>query len=342
MTATAVQGGRPVSYGFIGLGIMGWGMAKNLRNGISADSNLCVSEINTERLQQWLGETSGAITVAKTPLEVVQQSVSSSLHAMPMHANVNLLQDVIITMLPRGEHVRAVFTNPTNGLLALSKAEVNRPKTFIDCSSIDVKTSRDVAACVEKSELGQFVDAPVSGGQGGANAGTLTFMVGGSQEAYDAVHPILSIMGREIMYCGKAGAGLATKLINNYMSAVNMIGVCEGMNMGRLYGLDLPTLASVVNTSTGMSRNSREQNPVKGISPTASSAKDFIGGFSTELCTGVIDMALELANDLDAKMITAPTVRKLYGRALESEKTKGKDFRSIYKLFSEEDGRDLP
>ncbi|KAK7219128.1 hypothetical protein V2G26_007131 [Clonostachys chloroleuca] len=113
-----------------------------------------------------------------------------------------------------------------------------------------------------------------------------------------------------IFHCGKAGAGLETKLINNYLSAVNMIGVCQEMNMGRLYGSDPVKLAGVINSSTGMSRNSREQNPVKGVSPTASSATDFKGGFSTELCNGVLEMSMELARQLGAKSVLEPVVRR--------------------------------
>lgn len=247
-------------------------------------------------------------------------------------------------MLPAGKHVSEVFNNANNGLLSMRAPSGGEDKLFIDCSTIDVKTSREIADAVKDSRLGAFADAPVSGGVGGANAGTLTFMFGGAQDVFERVKPIVSLMGKDesIFYCGGSGAGLATKQINNYLSAVNMIGVCEGMNIGRLYGLDLPTLAGVINVSTGMSRNSREQNPVKGISTSASSANDFEGGFSTELCQGVLDMALNLSNEVGAKSVLEPVVRAVYGAALRNEKCKGKDYRSIYRLFSEDDGHDLP
>lgn len=247
-------------------------------------------------------------------------------------------------MLPRGEHVREVFTNPQTGLLSVAGSVKLGSKIFIDCSTIDVKTSQEVAAAVEASNLGSFADAPVSGGQGGANAGTLTFMVGGSPEAFETAKPTLELMGNpeNLFHCGKAGAGLVTKLINNYLSAVNMIGVCEGMNMGRLYGLDPVLLASAINSSTGMSRNSREQNPVKGVSSVASSAKDFEGGFSTVLCHGVLQMAMELSEQLGAKSLLAPVVRDMYDCAVRNDKCRDKDFRSIYRLFSEDNGDQLP
>ncbi|KAG5661295.1 hypothetical protein KAF25_005417 [Fusarium avenaceum] len=313
------------SYGFIGLGIMGYGMAKNLRSKLPEQSDLIVCELNQARRGEFVQTAPGRVQVAKTPLEVVHKS------------------DIIITMLPRGEHVRQVFTDSETGLLSMSPDD-GESKVFIDCSTIDVKTSQEIGQAVQQSGLGVFADAPVSGGQGGANAGTLTFMVGGEDDVFETIKPILALMGKSenIFHCGKAGAGLATKLINNYLSAVNMIGVCEGMNMGRLYGLDPVKLAEVINSSTGMSRNSREQNPVKGVSPTASSATDFQGGFSTELCNGVLEMSMDLAQQLDAKSVLEPVVRKLYGTAVKNEKCSGQDFRSIYRLFSENEGKDLP
>ncbi|KAI3572703.1 NAD binding domain of 6-phosphogluconate dehydrogenase-domain-containing protein [Fusarium oxysporum f. sp. albedinis] len=325
-TANTPNGAQAKSFGFIGLGIMGWGMAKNLRDKIPADAVLNICEVNKTRRDEFVASTTGDIHVADSPREIAEKS------------------DIIITMLPRGEHVCEVFTNPQTGLLSVASSALPGSKIFIDCSTIDVKTAQEVAAAVEASGLGLFADAPVSGGQGGANAGTLTFMVGGSTEAFEAVKPTLQLLGRpeNLFHCGKAGAGLVTKLINNYLSAVNMIGVCEGMNMGRLYGLDPVLLASAINSSTGMSRNSREQNPVKGVSSVASSAKDFEGGFSTELCRGVLHMAMELGEQLGAKSVLAPVIRNMYDCAVQNEKCSGKDFRSIYRLFAEDDGNELP
>ncbi|KAH7145394.1 NAD binding domain of 6-phosphogluconate dehydrogenase-domain-containing protein [Dactylonectria estremocensis] len=313
------------SYGFIGLGVMGCGMAKNLRAKIPESSTLYVCEVVAERRDQWVAETPGDIQVVTSPREISEKS------------------DIIITMLPRGEHVREVFTNPITGLLSLDSSQEKEGKIFIDCSTIDVETSRSIGEAVQQSGLGVFTDAPVSGGVGGANAGTLTFMVGSSPDIFEPVKSVIANMGKaeSIFHCGGPGAGLATKLINNYLSAINMIGVCEGMNLGRLYGLDPAVLAGVINVSTGMSRNSREQNPVKGISPTASSANDFKGGFTTELCRGVLEMSIELSEQLNAKSILAPTVQDLFSRAVKSEKCKGQDFRSIYRLFSEDDGSEL-
>jgi 3-hydroxyisobutyrate dehydrogenase-like beta-hydroxyacid dehydrogenase len=241
-------------------------------------------------------------------------------------------------MLPKGPHVLDVFTHPTSGLLSMSKRVAE--KLFIDCSTIDVKTSLTVGKAVENSGLGLFVDSPVSGGPNGALAGTLTFMTGCDPEVFQRVKAVVKTMGKEknIFHCGPAGAGLATKQINNYLSAVSILGVCEAMNVGVRYGLDPKVLAGVINTSSGKCYNSLDQNPVKGVTPTAASAKDFDGGFSTELCKGVIDMAVELGEQVGAKSVLSDIVQRTFDRATKSDRCKGKDCRSIYRLFSENDG----
>lgn len=233
------------------------------------------------------------------------------------------------------------FTNLETGLLAAAPGSGD--KLFIECSTIDVPTSRKVSAAVAESGMGRFVDSPVSGGPNGAESGTLTFMVGGSEELFPEVKTIVSTMGKEesIFYCGPAGAGLATKQINNYLSSVCILGVSEAMNMGVRYGLDPKVLASVINVSSGKCYNSLDQNPVKGVTPTAAAAKDFEGGFSMELCKGVIDMAVDLQKEVGAKSVLAVTVQNMFQKGVENEKTRGKDCRSMYRLFAEDDGRDV-
>ena len=251
-------------------------------------------------------------------------------------------QDIIITMLPKGAHVHDAFTNSSSGLLAIAKS--SKSKIFIESSTIDVKTSLAVGEEVKKSGLGLFVDAPVSGGPNGAIAGSLTFMIGtDDQELEKKVRSVLNTMGKKesIFHCGPAGAGLATKQINNYLSAVAILGVSEAMNMGVRYGLDPKILAGVINVSSGKCYNSLDQNPVKGVTPTAASAKDFEGGFSMELCMGVIDMAVGLGQVVGAKSVLADIVQDTFGRGLKDDRTRGKDCRSIYRLFAEDDGHAL-
>jgi len=244
-------------------------------------------------------------------------------------------------MLPKGEHVLEVFTNPSNGLLCVPNG--NSEKLFLECSTIETSTSMQIGDLVRDSGLGLFVGAPVSGGPKFSNSGQLTFMVGGSPEEFATVKPILSMMGKEegIFHCGSAGAGLATKQLNNYLAFVSFIGLCEVMNTGVSFGLDPKILAGVINASSGMCWNSLHENPVKGVIPTASSARDFKGGFTTELCKGVNEMAIALTKQVGAKSLLSPVVQKVLDTAAESPKCKGQECRSVYRLFAEDSGQDL-
>ncbi|CAK7225612.1 hypothetical protein SEUCBS140593_005959 [Sporothrix eucalyptigena] len=314
---------------------MGWGMANNLRAKLPAHNTLTVCEINSKRLEQWVEQAPpGPVSVASSPREVAEQS------------------DVIFTMLPRGSHVWDVFTSQESGLLLCDTPRsfsLPNNKLFIECSTIDVETSKKTASEVQQSATKKgvsydFVDAPVSGGVNGANSGTLSFMVGANTTAlFERVRPILSLMGKldNIFHCGDVGSGLATKQINNYLSCITMIGTCEAMNMGIKSGLDPAKLASVIAVSTGACYNCADQNPVRGVSTKSSAEKDFAAGFTTEMAKGVLDMALAHGTTVGATSLLGNIVCDFYERAVAHEKCRGKDFRSIWRLFSEDDGRDV-
>lgn len=291
----------------------------NLRQKVPREAKMVICEISESRRNQFVEEvqSKGIVTVAHSPREVAEQS------------------DVVITMLPKGPHVLEVFTNEETGLLSAAPRET--PIHFIDCSSIETGTSVEVGKKMARSKLGTFIDAPVSGGPNGANSGTLAIMVGGSEEDWERAEPILQMMGKSIFHCGPAGAGLATKQINNYLSSVCTVGVCEAMNMGVKYGLDPKKLADVINVSSGRCYNSLDQNPVKGVTPGAASERDFVGGFSVELCKGVLDMAVALGEQVGARLVLSDRVLALYDKALKDERTVGRDSRSIYRFFADDD-----
>lgn len=241
-------------------------------------------------------------------------------------------------MLPEGTHVWDVFTNAETGLLSADPALL-QDKLFVDCSTVDIETSLRVAAEVEKFDAGQFIDAPVAGHAQDATNGTLTFMVGCSSEAvFERIKPYLTLMGDpdRIFHCGQRSAGLATKQINDYLSTVTMLGTCEAMNMGLRSGLDPKRLASVIKVSPGACYNASEQNPVKGVSTTSSASKDFDGGFSTESCHHVLEMALEHGQKVGADSVLGDAVSKFFQRAVQDERCIGKDFRSAWKLFRDD------
>lgn len=318
MPPTVTQ--NPV-YGFVGVGVMGRGMATNLRKKIPASSPFILCKIDVARREKFVAEAEHPVTVVDTPKAVAEQA------------------DIIVTMLPRAPHVHDCFTNSTSGFLAASSVR-DRQRLFLECSSIDTKTSTSLSALVSStSPSWSFVDAPVSGGPAGSNAGTLTFMVGASsQELFERALPSLEMMGtrENIYHCGGPGAGLATKQLNNYLGYVGYIGLCEIMNTGLLYGLDPKTLSNVINASSGMNWNSIHHNPVKGVNPKASSANDFKGGFTTELAGGVIDDAVALMEEVGAKTVLADATQEVFVRARQDQRCRGQEARSVWRLFHHE------
>lgn len=310
---------------------MGFHMAQNLLAKLPEGASLTVCEIVPATLERFIQATGGKVSVGKTPKEISEKCVSAS-HIFKANLLIMTMQDIIITMLPVGKHVEEVFTNPETGLLA-AKAQ-GRERLFIESSTIDVPTSLEVEALVTDSGLGLFVDAPVSGGPTGAQAATLTFMVGGDKAVVNRVKPIVMTMGKTFFHCGGHGAGLTTKQINNYLSGICMLGTAEAMNMGIKCGLDPKTLAGVINASTGRSYNSIDQNPVKGISPNSSAERDFEGGFAIELCAGVLDMAIILGKKKGASLPLSAGLLETYQAACRDKRCEGKDCRSVYKYVA--------
>jgi 3-hydroxyisobutyrate dehydrogenase len=158
-------------------------------------------------------------------------------------------------------------------------------------------------------------------------------MIGGSADLFADVRPPAESMGQSdsIFHSGDTGAGLATKRINNYLSAVSMIGTCEAFNMGRLYSLDAKTLASVINVSTGRCYNSAEQNPVKGVTPTSAGARDF----SKELCICILEQAMQLKEQVKRKSLLSDVVMNALHKASHDNRCKRKDYRSFYRWFAD-------
>lgn len=155
-------------------------------------------------------------------------------------------------------------------------------------------------------------------------------MVGGGRKLFQEIQPIVQTMGKEPYFCGPLGAGLATKQINNYLSGICTIGTSEAMNMGIRYGLDPNVLAGVINSSSGKNYNSEVMNPVRGVVPGNIADKGFVGGFSMEMCTGVLKLGRQLAEEVQAKLIFGDALIEAYETASKDPRCKGKDSRSIY------------
>lgn len=213
---------------------------------------------------------------------------------------------------------------------ALPQSPANIPRLYIDTSTIDPITSRAIAADVASASAGTFIDAPMSGGVVGAEAGALTFMLGAPANLVPQATDILSLMGKRVVHLGDQGAGLCGKLANNYLLALNNIATAEAMSMGIRWGLDPKVLAGMINTATGRCWPSEINNPVPGVISTAPASRGYIGGFGIGLMAKDLRLALQACDEYGVKLGMGETARKIYADAEKDEKCKGKDFSSVY------------
>jgi len=256
--------------GFIGLGNMGARMSKLL---LEANYDVIGYDINED---------------------FVNQLVPQGLQKVSSLNNISKEVDIIITMLPNGEIVEKVLDNIIDNL---------RPDTLIvDCSTIDVDKAKELnKKCKDKNLL--FLDAPVSGGVGGAENGTLTFMVGGTENAYKKMLPLFEVLGKKSLLCGSSGSGQATKACNNMLLATTMIGVGEAFNLGKNLGLDPQKLFEILSTSTGSCWAINNYCPIKGVGPESPADNNFQPGFSASLMFKDLTIALKA---IDTTKTSAP------------------------------------
>ncbi|EYU19111.1 hypothetical protein MIMGU_mgv1a008204mg [Erythranthe guttata] len=301
--------------GFIGLGNMGSRMAVNL---IKAGYSVVVHDVNQDAMKKFSEQ---GILTKNSPLEVAEAS------------------DAVITMLPSSAHVMDVYTGPKG---MLSSGNLLRSRLFIDSSTIDPQTSRNLSASISNSNLtgsggtnysltlfnrnitifflylnpgrsfqrcilfllkGQqisMLDAPVSGGVLSAETGSLTFMVGGSEEAYVSAKPLFLSMGKNIIYCGGPGNGATAKICNNLAMAVSMLGVSEAFALGQSLGIEATTLTNIFNSSSARSWSSDTYNPVPGVMDGVPASRDYDGGFATKLMAKDLNLAAVSAKQVGA------------------------------------------
>ena len=238
--------------GFIGLGNMGGPMVRNL---IRAGHSLKVFDLSEE-----------AINFAVQLGAVATKSVKEAAIGV----------DFVVTMLPVGINVKEVFMN--DGVIAAADAGT----IMIDSSTIDVETAQATYLAAKAAGF-DMIDAPVSGGVLGADAGTLTFMCGGDKKTFEKAKPILQDMGKNIIHCGKAGLGQATKICNNMLAGINALAAAEAMVMGERLGVTPETLYNVISTSTGRSYIFENSNPIPGVSASSPSNNNFKPGFMAKL-----------------------------------------------------------
>lgn len=237
--------------------------------------------------------------------------------------------EVVVTMLPSSPHVKDVYTGSGGVLNALDKGTL-----VLDCSTIDPNASRDVAAAAKDAGV-RMVDAPVSGGVGAAEAGTLTFMVGGAEEDFTAASEVLKDMGANIVHCGGSGMGQVAKLCNNLILGISMSGIAEAYNLGVGLGIDPKVLASIVNTSSGRCWSSDTYNPVPGVMEGVPSSRDYEGGFGNTLMLKDLGLARDAAKAVGADLPMGTAAHATYTTLSNDDNYKFKDFGSVYKYLSE-------
>ncbi len=288
--------------GFVGLGNMGLPMARNLMAAGHAVTGFDLS------------------ATARTAAEAAGLALADDLRAAVAEA------ELVLTMLPAGAEVRVAYT-AEDGILA-SAAE---RALLVDCSTIDVETARAVAALAEASGHA-MLDAPVSGGVGGATAGTLTFMVGGSAEAFGCAAPILAAMGKTMVHAGGPGTGQAAKICNNMMLGIQMISVCEAMALAEKLGLDQQKLFDVSANASGQCWSLTTYCPVPGPVPSSPANRDYAPGFTAAMMLKDLRLAQSAAQAAGAATPLGAQACQLYS-LFAREANEGLDFSAIIKMM---------
>jgi 3-hydroxyisobutyrate dehydrogenase len=281
---------------FIGLGNMGGGMAANL---VKAGHEVNAFDLSPDALVR--ASENGCATFTS-----VREAVAGV--------------DAVVSMLPNGKIVDDVFENDVIGHAPVQAL-------LLDCSTIDVATARKVSAAAENAGYA-VVDAPVSGGIAAANAGTLTFMVGGSDEAFARAEPILSRMGKAVIHAGASGAGQAAKICNNMLLGASMIATCEAFAMAEKLGLDLQTFYDISSKASGQNWSMTSYCPVPGVGPVSPADNAYQGGFATALMLKDLKLAMEAAHLAGANVPMGKRAAELYQAFADSGQS-GLDFSAI-------------
>jgi 3-hydroxyisobutyrate dehydrogenase len=288
---------------FIGLGNMGGGMAANLAKAGHAVTAFDLSEAALAKAE------GNGCTRAASAEEAVREA------------------EAVVTMLPAGKHVRDVYESAVIGKAPTSAI-------LIDCSTIDVATARAEMAKAEEAGY-RMVDAPVSGGIAAADAGTLTFMVGGSDAAFEEARGYLEQMGKAVIHAGGAGAGQAAKICNNMLLGASMVATCETFVLAQKLGLDAQTFFDIASKASGQCWSMTTYCPLPGVGPVTPADRDYEGGFAAALMLKDLRLAMEAAQSVDSYTPMGAAAEELYTRFAESLGGGGKDFSGIIKMIDD-------
>lgn len=288
---------------FIGLGNMGGPMAQNL---LKQGFSVTVFDLVDSAVQQLVDAGASA---AATAVDAVQEA------------------QIIISMLPAGAHVRALYLDEGS-----AGDKIKQGALVIDCSTIDAASAKTVAQGLSDKGV-RFIDAPVSGGVGGAQAGTLTFIVGGHSDDLNDAMPALEAMGKNIFHAGEHGAGQVAKICNNMLLSVLMSGTAEALQLGIDNGLDPKVLSEIMLQSSGRNWTLELYNPCPDVMPNVPSSSQYQGGFMVDLMNKDLRLAMQCASDSNSAVPMGAQAQNLY--KLHGKQGNGKlDFSSIFKMFS--------
>jgi 3-hydroxyisobutyrate dehydrogenase len=287
---------------FIGLGHMGGGMAPNLAK---AGHEVRAFDLVPEAVDQAAAKGCSA---ASSAAEAVKDA------------------DVVITMLPAAQHVRKVFHDDV-------APNAQSGGLLIDCSTIDVSSAREVGEDLKKLGF-DFVDAPVSGGIAAAAGGTLTFMVGGSDEAFERARPFLEPMAKAVIHAGELGAGQAAKICNNMILGATMVATCEGFALAQKLGLNLQTFFDISSKASGQSWSMTSYCPVPGVGPETPADHDYEGGFAAALMLKDLKLAADAARSVGAYTPMGGEAEELFQRFVDRGGG-SKDFSGIIKMIDD-------
>ena len=285
---------------FIGLGNMGGGMAANL---VKAGHEVSAFDLSPEALAR--AKENGCSIFG-----TVQEAVTGV--------------DAIVSMLPNGAIVDVVYGADVIG-------QAPQGALFLDCSTIDVATARKVTTAAETAGYA-MVDAPVSGGIAAANGGTLTFMVGGTEDAFARAEPILAAMGKAVIHAGTSGAGQAAKICNNMLLGASMIATCEAFRLAEKLGLNLQTFYDISSKASGQNWSMTSYCPVPGVGPQSPADNGYQGGFAAALMLKDLKLAMEAADSVDAEVPMGEKAAALY-EAFAQNGSGGMDFSAIIKTL---------
>ncbi|KAF7773779.1 3-hydroxyisobutyrate dehydrogenase [Pseudoalteromonas citrea] len=290
--------------GFIGLGNMGGPMACNL---VKAGHSVTVFDLSADAMAHLAAQG------AQTASDVTKVCEGA---------------DYVISMLPAGKHVRAIYCGE-NGLIN----HLDPSTLVIDCSTIDAESAQFVGKALGDAGV-KFVDAPVSGGVAGAAAGTLTFIVGGSQSDFDSANSVLPDMGKNIFHAGDIGAGQVAKICNNMLLSILMAGTSEALQMGIDHGLDPKVLSEIMLNSSGRNWTLELYNPCPDVLENAPSSNDYKPGFMVDLMAKDLGLAQQAAQQTNSATPMGALAKNLYN-LMQNQGKGSEDFSAIFKLFSE-------